>query len=74
MNKQTFDIPENCKATVEQTGNQIVITFEPNKVEFKKGDFITINYKSWNLIGIIKNNLHHNHNYSLIIACFTIQP
>ena len=34
MTKQTFTIPEGCKAvTVEQVGNQIITTFEPG---FKK--------------------------------------
>ena len=38
MNKQTFPIPEGCKAvTVEQVGNQIITTFEP---EFKRGDVL----------------------------------
>ena len=38
MTKQTFQIPEGCKAiTMEQIGNQIVTTFE---VEFKKGDVL----------------------------------
>ena len=36
MTKQTFTIPEGCKAvTVEQVDNQIITTFEP---EFKRGD------------------------------------
>lgn len=38
MNKQTFTIPEGCKAvTVEQVGNQIITTFEP---AFKRGDVL----------------------------------
>lgn len=38
MTKQTFTIPEGCKAvTVEQVGNQIITTFEP---VFKRGDVI----------------------------------
>lgn len=38
MTKQTFQIPEGCNAiTVEQVGNQIITTFEP---EFKRGDVI----------------------------------
>ena len=38
MNKQTFQIPDGCKAvTVEQVGNQIITTFEP---EFKRGDVL----------------------------------
>lgn len=38
MTKQTFTIPEGCKAvTVEQVGNQIITTFEP---VFKRGDVL----------------------------------
>lgn len=38
MNKQTFTIPEGCKAvTVEQVGNQIITTFGP---VFKRGDVL----------------------------------
>lgn len=38
MTKQSFPIPEGCKAvTVEQVGNQIITTFEP---EFKRGDIL----------------------------------
>lgn len=34
MTKQSFPIPEGCKAvTVEQIGNQIITTFEPTKKE-----------------------------------------
>ena len=38
MNKQTFPIPEGCKAvTVEQVGNRLITTFEPT---FKRGDVL----------------------------------
>ena len=38
MTKQTFTIPEGCKVvTVEQVGNRIITTFEP---EFKRGDVL----------------------------------
>lgn len=38
MTKQSFPIPEGCKAvTVEQVGNQIITTFE---TEFKRGDVL----------------------------------
>lgn len=38
MNKQTYPIPEGCKAiTMEIIDNTIVTTFEP---EFKRGDVI----------------------------------
>lgn len=41
MNKQTFPIPEGCKAvTVEQVGNRLITTFEPEKPEFKRGDVL----------------------------------
>lgn len=39
MTKQSFPIPEGCKAvTVEQIGNQIITTFEPSQPKFKRGD------------------------------------
>lgn len=41
MGKQTFGIPENCNATVEQVGNQIVISFEPKNIKFKNGDIVS---------------------------------
>ena len=42
MNKQIFQIPEGCKAvTVEQVGNQLITTFEP---QFKRGDVIYCKY------------------------------
>ena len=38
MTKQSFPIPEGCKAvTVEQVGNRIITTFEP---VFKRGDVL----------------------------------
>ena len=38
MTKQTFQIPDGCKAiTMEQIGNQLVTTFE---LEFKRGDVL----------------------------------
>ena len=38
--KQTFNIPAGCKTvSIEEVGNTIVTTFEP---EFKKGDFVAI--------------------------------
>ena len=40
--KQTFEIPEGCtRVTIEQQGNQIITTFEP-EVMFKDGDIIKI--------------------------------
>ena len=34
--KQTFNIPEGCKVvTVEQIGNQLITSFEPEKYEPK---------------------------------------
>ena len=54
--KQTFNIPENCNATVEQVGNQIVVTFEPKVMEFKKGDIVSsIDTRSFNFIAIVKS-------------------
>lgn len=41
MTKQSFPIPEGCKAvTVEQVGNQIITTFEPSQPKFKRGDVL----------------------------------
>ena len=47
MNKQTFQIPEGCRAiTVEQIGNQLVPTFdvEPN---FEDGDILIDEQIGW---------------------------
>ena len=42
--KQTFEIPEGCKQiSIEQAGNKIITTFEP---EFKRGDIISTYYDS----------------------------
>lgn len=39
MNKQTYPIPEGCKAiTMEIIDNKIVTTFEPARPEFLRGD------------------------------------
>ena len=39
--KQTFNIPDGCKTvSVEQIGNQLITSFEPEKYVPKKGDFI----------------------------------
>ena len=54
--KQTFNIPDDCNATVEQVGNQIVVTFEPKVKEFKKGDIVSsIDTRSFNFIAIVKS-------------------
>ena len=47
--KQTFEIPEGCKVvTVEQIGNQLITSFEPEKYEPKVGDCVKIIYPSGN--------------------------
>ena len=47
--KQTFNIPEGCKVvTVEQIGNQLITSFEPEKYEPKVGDCVKIIYTSGN--------------------------
>lgn len=70
MTKQTFTIPEGCKAvTVEQVDNQIITTFEP---EFKRGDVliskgggicvldeITNKNQAVEIIGLIGNKITH---------------
>lgn len=43
--KQTFEIPEGCKVvTVEQIGNQIITSFEPEKYEPEVGDCVRLGY------------------------------
>ena len=45
MEKQTFQIPDGCKAiTMEQIGNQLVTTFEVES-KFKDGDVVISNDK-----------------------------
>ena len=44
--KQTFNIPEGCKVvTVEQIGNQLITSFEPEKYVPKVGDCVRLWYK-----------------------------
>lgn len=39
--KQTFNIPDGCKTvSVEQVGNQIITSFEPEKYVPEKGDLV----------------------------------
>ena len=41
--KQTFNIPDGCKTvSVEQIGNQLITSFEPEKYVPKKGDFVRV--------------------------------
>lgn len=55
MKKQTYPIPEGCKAiSMEIIDNAIVTTFEPEKVEFKKGDFVKF-INSGNIIILSKD-------------------
>ena len=45
--KQTFEIPEGCKVvTVEQIGNQLITSFEPEKYKPKVGDCVRLWYKN----------------------------
>ena len=47
--KQTFNIPEGCKVvTIEQIGNQLITSFEPEKYVPKVGDCVKIIYRSGN--------------------------
>ena len=47
--KQTFNIPEGCKVvTVEQIGNQLITSFEPEKYKPKVGDCVKTTYTSGN--------------------------
>jgi len=44
--KQTFNIPDGCSTvTVEQVGNQLITTFEPEKYVPKVGDCVKITYE-----------------------------
>lgn len=55
--KQTFEIPDGCnRVTIEQQGNKIVTTFEP---EFKDGDITCTK----NGIHILKNIDGFEHHY-----------
>lgn len=48
--KQTFNIPEGCKVvTVEQIGNQLITSFEPEKYVPKVGDCVKMTYSSGNI-------------------------
>lgn len=41
--KQTFNIPEGCKTvSVEQIGNQLITSFEPEKYVPEKGDLVKV--------------------------------
>jgi len=43
--KQTFNIPDGCSTvTVEQVGNQLITTFEPEKYVPKVGDCVKMQY------------------------------
>lgn len=43
--KQTFNIPDGCKVvTIEQIGNQLITSFEPEKYVPKVGDLVKITY------------------------------
>ena len=47
--KQTFNIPEGCKVvTVEQIGNQLITSFEPEKYVPKVGDYVKMTYATGN--------------------------
>ena len=70
--KQEFEIPEGCKVIIEQIGNKIITTFEPEgKKRVEKGekywfmstyfkvDYTLETYSDW-------NDLHFNYgNYYL---------
>jgi hypothetical protein len=48
--KQTFNIPDGCKTvSVEQIGNQIITSFEPEKYVPKVGDCVKITYNTGNV-------------------------
>ena len=48
--KKTFNIPDGCKTvSVEQVGNQIITSFEPEKYVPKVGDLVKITYNTGNV-------------------------
>lgn len=75
MNKQTYPIPEGCKAiTIETIDNQIITTFEPAQAqpEFKRGDVIYCEDKdgfSWVFILKEKTIRKYNpYNYFCVVT------
>jgi len=67
--KQTFNIPNGCSTVpVEQAGNQLITTFEPEKYVPKKGDVCVWNesmvdknssyYCKYPIIGFFCDHLH----------------
>ena len=69
MEKQTFQIPDGCKAiTMEQIGNQIVTTFEVEP-KFKDGDVLIST--NTNVLCVFKRytNLYKFESYTNNIKC-----
>lgn len=69
--KQTFEIPKGCnRVTIEQQGNQIITTFEP-EVKFKDGDILYAPYdgQASECIFIFKSTHHENNNCYAGIVC-----
>lgn len=57
MNKQTYPIPEGCKAiTMEIIDNTIVTTFEP---QFKRGDVLIGQNKDIFILDKVLNNVYY---------------
>ena len=53
--KQTFNIPDGCKeVTIEQVGNQLITTFEPEKYIPKVGDCVKFSQLSLVYYGQVK--------------------
>lgn len=64
MNKQTFEIPEGCKRiTIEQVGDQLVPTFEP---EFKRGDVLIS--KNDNYVICVFNDFKNVNSFTEIVG------
>ena len=70
MNKQTFTIPEGCKViSVEEVGNQIITTFEP---EIKRGDVIYCeDNDGFNWVFILKEKINREFNPYDYFCVFT---
>lgn len=70
--RQIFNIPEGCnQVIVEQINNSLVMTFVPDQMEFKLGDFLVNEYGDCKTVAIV----HHREyifgdNYYNYIAWF----
>ena len=65
--KQTFEIPEGSKVvTVEQIGNQLITSFEPEKYVPKVGDCVKITYDTENVYFLEVARVRFNGQYPVV--------